>query len=244
MTAEVAVASLTRFLRSLAVLAMDVSGQVAWLRSLGLGEPGLADELALEFDDGFLLMWAFVGESWLPAATEVPLREIDRALDAMSGERNAAWWKIDALASDRRWAHVRELARAAWLVVPEPPRPASHRPTTAEPPERTLARFMRSVAVLGLDAPSQLAWVRSLDGLGIANGLSWEFDDGYPLISDFIRQKWLPEATREPIDTIRSLLVMTSEFAGSDVRRVMQLAEDPRWDQIRGLARAVLFRIN
>jgi hypothetical protein len=44
------------FLRSVAVLSLPVEMQIRWLKSLGLGEPGMCDELALEFADGWLLV--------------------------------------------------------------------------------------------------------------------------------------------------------------------------------------------
>lgn len=110
---EVAVRSLAAFLRSVAVLALDAPGQLGWLRSLGLGEPGIVDEIALEFHDGYLLMWAFVGEGWLPEESRPALAELDRALTAMSGPGNADAWDVTALASDARWEHVRQLARDA-----------------------------------------------------------------------------------------------------------------------------------
>lgn len=115
---EVAVRSLARFLRSVAVLAMDASGQIEWLGSLGLGEPaGVVDEIALEFDNGVRVMWAFVGEGWLPEEVREPVDALDRVLDAMSGPENAALWTVEALSSDPRWEQVRGLARTALLRI-------------------------------------------------------------------------------------------------------------------------------
>ena len=115
---EVAVRSLAQFLRSLAVLAMDAQGQLEWLRSLGLGEPGIADEVALEFDDGHRLMWAFVGYGWLPEEAREPIDAIDLLLDAMSDpELKGNVWDVESLGTDPRWEQARGLARTALLRI-------------------------------------------------------------------------------------------------------------------------------
>lgn len=113
-----AVASLAAFLRSIAILAMDTQTQVDWLNSLGLpGTAALADELALEFDDGYRLLPAFLANGWLKQDSAEALEEVARALTAMSGRENEAVWAVESLASDSRWEEVRQLARKALTRV-------------------------------------------------------------------------------------------------------------------------------
>jgi hypothetical protein len=108
------VAALARFVRSIAVLALPAEGQRQWLDSLGLpGEVEIADELALEFDDGFLLLPQFVGHGWIAERTAGKLRELDSLLSAMSEPENAAVWDVSVLGSAKEWAEVREKAVGA-----------------------------------------------------------------------------------------------------------------------------------
>lgn len=93
---------------------MDAQAQVEWLNSLGLpGTAALADELALEFDDGYTLLSTFLRNGWLKQESAEVLADIARALTAMSGRENEAAWAVEALASDARWEEVRQLARKA-----------------------------------------------------------------------------------------------------------------------------------
>lgn len=108
------VGSLVAFIRSIALLALDAQSQVAWLSSLGLpGLPAVADELALEFDDGCLLLPIFVEHGWLPDGCVNFLAPIDAALDAMSSRSEADVWNVEELASSPEWEEVRSMARQA-----------------------------------------------------------------------------------------------------------------------------------
>lgn len=113
-----AVITLAAFVRSIAILAMDARTQIEWLNSLGLpGRAALADELALEFDDGYMLLPVFLDKGWLKDHSADVLGDIARALTAMSGRENEAVWAVEALASDPRWEEVRGLARKALAMV-------------------------------------------------------------------------------------------------------------------------------
>ncbi|WP_189213742.1 hypothetical protein [Actinokineospora fastidiosa] len=108
------VRTLVAFLRAVAILALDAPHQRAWLASLGLpGELAVADELALEFDDGYLLLPAFISNGWLPANAREQFGPIDAALAAMSGNDHQDVWAVEALSTDQRWEEVRALARNA-----------------------------------------------------------------------------------------------------------------------------------
>lgn len=120
---EMQVASLVAFLRSVAMLAMAAPEQVAWLNTLGLpGEAAIADELALEFNDGYLLIDTFISRGWLTANAKALFEPIDAALAAMSDPDKEATaegdvWVVGALGEDPRWEEVRLLARRALVLL-------------------------------------------------------------------------------------------------------------------------------
>ena len=115
---EVQVGFLVRFLRAIAVLAMPWSSQREWLSSLGLpGEPRFADELALEFDDGFTLLDQFVRAGWLGERVVEQLQVLDGLLNEMSGPDNADLWTLESLETSPRWEAVRASARSALLAM-------------------------------------------------------------------------------------------------------------------------------
>jgi hypothetical protein len=107
-----------RFLRSVAVLALPAAAQVDWLRSLGLGEPGLADELALEFDDGFGMLAGLMAQGVVPDAATPILLQIDSLLSTMSEGSQPEVWEVEALSSAPQWEEVRELAQRVLSLMP------------------------------------------------------------------------------------------------------------------------------
>jgi hypothetical protein len=104
------------FVRSVAVLALDGEGQVAWASHLE-SHVALIDELALEFDDGFRLASRFIERGWLNEAALPVLAQLDEQLNAMSGRHNAELWHVDALTSRAEWGRVRVLARMALTLM-------------------------------------------------------------------------------------------------------------------------------
>lgn len=112
------VGTLVRFLRAIAVLALPAKSQIAWLQSLGLpGEPRFADELALEFDDGYRLLPQFVRNDWLASQVIEPLAGLDTLLEAMSASGNADLWTVEALASSPQWEEARCKARSILMLL-------------------------------------------------------------------------------------------------------------------------------
>lgn len=103
-------ASLTRLVRSVAVLALPFGGQLAWLRSLGLGEPALTDEIAIELGDGALLARQFEEVGWLNSRARELILQIDVLLQERSGPAHAELWTPEALRSSPDWDSLRELA--------------------------------------------------------------------------------------------------------------------------------------
>jgi hypothetical protein len=95
-------------LRAVRCLSQDADEQLEELRRLGC--PEVVDELALQFHDQ-----AILGEQLLSSGeiTEEELglvRRIDKLLDGMSGEANAALWTPAALRTSPLWTQVRALA--------------------------------------------------------------------------------------------------------------------------------------
>lgn len=111
MNAEVAPRSLGRFVRALAVLALPSTAQIAWLESLGVDVSHSADELAMEFEDGYALLWYLIPERWLAEEVRPTLDEMNGLLRGMSGPTGP--WSFDDLGSDPRWEQLRLLARRA-----------------------------------------------------------------------------------------------------------------------------------
>lgn len=99
---------LATFVRATAVLALSAAQQEAWLASLDIQVP--VDELALEFEDGHLLLPQWTAAGWLPPEAVPAFAAVDAALDAMSGSENAHLWTTEALHRAREWERVRELA--------------------------------------------------------------------------------------------------------------------------------------
>jgi hypothetical protein len=96
--------------RTLKNLAADASEQALYLKELGVS--GLADELALEFDDISSRVGQAVEEDLVSPDTASAIQELSRVLQAMSGDANARLWSIDGLQS-AEWDVVRRHARTA-----------------------------------------------------------------------------------------------------------------------------------
>lgn len=104
---------LAAWVRSVGILAASAPQQAKWLDSLGLVASWNVSELAMEFDDGLLLMPQWVSAGWVSEQSVASLKALDSALNDMSGEGNAALWTRDALAKHSAWEGVRSLATDA-----------------------------------------------------------------------------------------------------------------------------------
>lgn len=100
----------TRLAEALARLAAPAAEQRAYVRALGTAP--CIDELALEFDDMYVVKPLMLSRGALSTAETVPLDAVDALLKAMSGRHQAVLWDLDAL-DKPEWARVRELARSA-----------------------------------------------------------------------------------------------------------------------------------
>ncbi len=77
------------------------------------------DELALSLDDLFFASDDMIEHGELKDAEAAAIRLFDDALTAMSGERNASFWRREALHDDERWNGIRILAASALAELPE-----------------------------------------------------------------------------------------------------------------------------
>lgn len=107
---QVSAAELARLVRAVAILALPAEGQIAWLSSLGMGEPGFSDELALELENGVLLVDQYVRAGWLRPEARSALSELDSFLTAKSTPGSEGFWSLDSLRSDGEWGRVRAMA--------------------------------------------------------------------------------------------------------------------------------------
>lgn len=96
------------FVRSIAILALPPEAQIDWLRSFGLGEPGIVDELALEFDQGWAAIESLRAEGWIPGRAIEPLMKIDAVFNSINDPSGP--WSVDDLAAAPEWRQIRTLA--------------------------------------------------------------------------------------------------------------------------------------
>ena len=92
-------------------LADSADAQVKYLKDLGVYP--LVDELALEMNDVVGLLELLARDGLLTEDQANAIRSVDRKLDQMSGEENAALWTPQSLQSSPEWAEVRSLAKRA-----------------------------------------------------------------------------------------------------------------------------------
>ena len=114
---EVHPGALAMLMRSLAVLALPAEDQVAWLASLGLGDPWYAYELAMELDDGLLLSGQFERAGWLRADVVKIMHEIEDVFAKYSRPGNDEFWNLDGLRTSADWVRIRKLALEALFHV-------------------------------------------------------------------------------------------------------------------------------
>ncbi len=96
------------------------------LRPVIRGRPAAAygnDELALSLNDLFFASQDMIAHGELSDAEATAIRPLDDALTAMSGERNASFWRREALFEDERWNGIRTIAASVLARLPEEARP-------------------------------------------------------------------------------------------------------------------------
>ena len=96
-------------------LASPPQAQIAYLRHLGVAP--LADELALEFHDLYLLVPQLTAQRVLTRQQSEALDAVSRQLDAMSACQDTSLWLEDALRRHPDWVEMRRLAAIAAKVI-------------------------------------------------------------------------------------------------------------------------------
>jgi len=104
------------FLRALAILALPPEHQVDWLRSLGLGEPAVCDELADEYYQQWLLLPQFVAVGLVPERAEGGLNRLNYLLGELIRPGSAVA-SVESLRSSSDWQAVRALAAECLLSL-------------------------------------------------------------------------------------------------------------------------------
>ena len=92
-------------------LASPSQTQTDYLQHLGVAP--LADELALEFHDLYILVPQLVAQRVLTHQQRKAVEAVSRKLDDMSACQEPSLWVEDALRSHPDWAEVRRLAAIA-----------------------------------------------------------------------------------------------------------------------------------
>ena len=102
----------------LRLLTSSADEQVKWLKK----EEKFwlpVDELALEFNERFILVDSEKEKCGLSDDLVKCLNRLDESLTKMSGEHNAELWTYEALAQSQEWADVRVLASQCINLLPK-----------------------------------------------------------------------------------------------------------------------------
>ncbi len=96
-------------------LASPSQAQIDYLQHLGVAP--LADELALEFHDLYLLVPQLAAQRALTHQQHKAVDAVSRKLDDMSTCQDTSLWMADALRSHPDWVEVRRLAAVAAKAI-------------------------------------------------------------------------------------------------------------------------------
>lgn len=104
------------FLRALGVLALPADKQLEWLRSLGLGEPAVCDELADDYYQQWLMLPQLVDAGLIPAVAVDRLNSLNDLLGKLvaPGSEMAT---IAALEESPQWDLVRDTAGSCVVLL-------------------------------------------------------------------------------------------------------------------------------
>ncbi|GGN65852.1 hypothetical protein GCM10010112_27660 [Actinoplanes lobatus] len=108
------------------------------------------------------------------------------------------------------------------------------------PAPRFAVAFVRSVAVLALEADAQTAWLQRLGTAPSADELACEFDDGFRLAPTFIERGWLSGTAIPALTQLDDQLSAMSGNPNADLWHIDALPHRAEWNRVRTLARAAL----
>src|SRR5574341_1587583 len=97
--------------RTISMLAASADEQIEYLKGYRV-LPGI-DELALEFDDVYVMVPQLVEQGLITTEQCEAVDSLSDKLKVMSGMQNAHLWTPDALISSPEWADIRRLASTA-----------------------------------------------------------------------------------------------------------------------------------
>ena len=103
--------------RILSILSSSPDEQISYLQSISIGESQIVDELALEFDDVYVLTPQLIEQGTITQQQHTAILSLDRKLKEMSGSQNAHLWTTESIRQGQYWREVRELASIAKAVL-------------------------------------------------------------------------------------------------------------------------------
>ncbi|MBF9132064.1 hypothetical protein I0C86_24320 [Plantactinospora sp. S1510] len=114
-----------------------------------------------------------------------------------------------------------------------------------EPSPRFAAAFVRSVAVLALEADAQVAWTSQLakHHVPLIDELALEFDEGIRLLPIFVERGWLNDEARPVLAQLDEQLDAMSGQHNAHLWHAEALVSRAEWDRVRTLARIALTRL-
>ncbi|MBB4905042.1 hypothetical protein [Actinophytocola algeriensis] len=107
----------------------------------------------------------------------------------------------------------------------------------------SLVKFMRSLAVLGLPAESQVQWLNSLGLPGNAyeaDELAHEFGDGVLLVRQLVDHGWISEIAADKIQELDDFLGEMSGPEHAEIWKVSALGQASEWAKVRDMAVNIL----
>jgi hypothetical protein len=111
-----------------------------------------------------------------------------------------------------------------------------------EPGPRIVVSFVRSVAVLALEAEAQVEWASQLmqGNASLIDELVLEFDDGFRHLPTFVERGWLSDAAVPALAQLEEQLDAMSGQHNAHLWHADALKDRAEWKRVRALARAAL----
>lgn len=112
---------LSELVKSVRLLASPSDGQANFVRSITRVDDELVncDELALNFDDSYVMVPQLLEDSLISRDAADCLDALSAQLRDMSGSDKADLWTLRSVRHAQEWERVRELARASLELLPE-----------------------------------------------------------------------------------------------------------------------------
>jgi hypothetical protein len=102
---------------ALTVLAVDADAQLHYLEEIGASAPVPVDELALNYDDIAAAADTMLDCGEISVEQRNSVVQLNKFLQAISGEENAHLWTPDARLASLEWEEVRGQAKASLALL-------------------------------------------------------------------------------------------------------------------------------